>query len=106
MEQFLHIIGHSWNLKDKNWYMFIKHDICKLSESKLPIIVKGVMRAEDADIAVRCGVKGIIVSNHGGRQLDFTPATVNIFLFSTRSCISLYLFISSKYTNRDFHVIF
>uniref|UniRef100_A0A0M3IBS6 FMN hydroxy acid dehydrogenase domain-containing protein n=1 Tax=Ascaris lumbricoides TaxID=6252 RepID=A0A0M3IBS6_ASCLU len=49
-----------------------------IRESKLPIIVKGVMRAEDADIAVRCGVKGIIVSNHGGRQLDFTPATVFI----------------------------
>uniref|UniRef100_F1L8K8 (S)-2-hydroxy-acid oxidase n=1 Tax=Ascaris suum TaxID=6253 RepID=F1L8K8_ASCSU len=47
-----------------------------IRESKLPIIVKGVMRAEDADIAVRCGVKGIIVSNHGGRQLDFTPATI------------------------------
>lgn len=72
--------------------MFIKHDICKLSESKLPIIVKGVMRAEDADIAVRCGVKGIIVSNHGGRQLDFTPATVNNF-FIFNSFLHFIIFI-------------
>ncbi|VDM50011.1 unnamed protein product [Toxocara canis] len=47
-----------------------------IRESKLPVIVKGVIRAEDADIAVRCGAKGVIVSNHGGRQLDFTPATI------------------------------
>uniref|UniRef100_A0A915BT14 (S)-2-hydroxy-acid oxidase n=1 Tax=Parascaris univalens TaxID=6257 RepID=A0A915BT14_PARUN len=47
-----------------------------IRESRLPIIVKGIMRAEDADVAIKYGVKGIIVSNHGGRQLDFTPATV------------------------------
>lgn len=41
----------------------------------LPVIVKGVCRADDALRAVACGAKGIIVSNHGGRQLDGAPAT-------------------------------
>ncbi|GMR37911.1 hypothetical protein PMAYCL1PPCAC_08106 [Pristionchus mayeri] len=46
--------------------------------TSLPVIVKGVMRAEDAVEAVRSGVKGIIVSNHGGRQIDSGPATIHI----------------------------
>ena len=37
-----------------------------------------VSAAEDAKKAVRKGVDGILVSNHGGRQLDGVPATVNI----------------------------
>jgi isopentenyl diphosphate isomerase/L-lactate dehydrogenase-like FMN-dependent dehydrogenase len=36
----------------------------------LPIILKGILTAEDAALAVQYGVEGIIVSNHGGRQLD------------------------------------
>lgn len=38
--------------------------------TKLPIILKGILRAEDARIAASHGIAGIIVSNHGGRQLD------------------------------------
>src|SRR5947209_6606935 len=40
------------------------------SITKLPIIVKGILTAEDARLALDNGVSGIIVSNHGGRQLD------------------------------------
>jgi 4-hydroxymandelate oxidase len=40
----------------------------------LPILVKGVLTAEDAELAVSGGVDGIVVSNHGGRQLDGSPA--------------------------------
>ncbi|KHJ82899.1 hypothetical protein OESDEN_17406 [Oesophagostomum dentatum] len=47
-----------------------------ISNTKLPVILKGVMRADDAEEAVKKGVQGIIVSNHGGRQLDSAPATV------------------------------
>lgn len=46
------------------------------SITKLPIVLKGVMRSDDAEKAVRIGVDGIVVSNHGGRQLDQCPATV------------------------------
>ncbi|GAA4541085.1 alpha-hydroxy acid oxidase [Amycolatopsis samaneae] len=43
----------------------------------LPILLKGVLHPEDARLAVRHGVAGLIVSNHGGRQLDTVPATID-----------------------------
>ena len=46
--------------------------------TKLPIIVKGVLSGADAKTAVDYGVDGIIVSNHGARQLDGVSATVCI----------------------------
>ncbi|NUP14247.1 MAG: alpha-hydroxy-acid oxidizing protein [Polyangiaceae bacterium] len=47
------------------------------SLSHLPIILKGIVRADDAARAAEAGVSGIIVSNHGGRQLDGSPATLD-----------------------------
>ncbi|PIO31035.1 hypothetical protein AB205_0003410, partial [Aquarana catesbeiana] len=44
--------------------------------TRLPIIIKGILTKEDAELAVEHGVQGIIVSNHGGRQLDGELATV------------------------------
>lgn len=44
--------------------------------SKLPLLLKGVMAPEDARRAVAAGVDGLIVSNHGGRQLDGAEATI------------------------------
>lgn len=46
------------------------------SMTDLPIVVKGVLHPEDARICADLGVDALIVSNHGGRQLDATPATV------------------------------
>ncbi len=48
------------------------------SISPLPLIIKGIMTAEDAALAVDHEVAGIIVSNHGGRQLDSTPGTLDV----------------------------
>ncbi len=45
--------------------------------SDLPILLKGVLHPLDAHLAVEHGVDGVIVSNHGGRQLDSTPATID-----------------------------
>ena len=42
-----------------------------------PCYVKGILDAEDAERAVSLGADGIIVSNHGGRQLDSAPATLD-----------------------------
>ncbi|KAL5217632.1 hypothetical protein ABZP36_018316 [Zizania latifolia] len=56
----------SW--KDVKWLQSI---------TSLPILVKGVITAEDARLAVHSGVAGIIVSNHGARQLDYVPATIS-----------------------------
>jgi 4-hydroxymandelate oxidase len=45
------------------------------SISGLPVVVKGVLRADDAERCVAAGAAGLIVSNHGGRQLDGAVAT-------------------------------
>jgi 4-hydroxymandelate oxidase len=44
----------------------------------LPILLKGVLHPEDARIAVERGVDGLLLSNHGGRQLDTVPATIDL----------------------------
>lgn len=41
-----------------------------------PLVLKGVLDAEDARDARRCGVEGVVVSNHGGRQLDGAPSSI------------------------------
>lgn len=46
------------------------------SFTKLPVILKGIVTKEDALLAAKSGCKGIIVSNHGARQLDSAPATI------------------------------
>ena len=46
--------------------------------TKLPVLVKGIVHADDARLAVEHGAAGIIVSNHGGRQLDTAPATIDV----------------------------
>jgi L-lactate dehydrogenase (cytochrome) len=43
-----------------------------------PVVVKGVLRPEEAVRAADAGVDGVIVSNHGGRQLDHLPATIDV----------------------------
>ena len=44
--------------------------------TRLPVLVKGVLAPEDARLAVEHGAAGVIVSNHGGRNLDTVPATI------------------------------
>jgi isopentenyl diphosphate isomerase/L-lactate dehydrogenase-like FMN-dependent dehydrogenase len=47
-------------------------------ESSLPVLVKGIQTAEDARLAVEHGAAGVIVSNHGGRQLDGVAASIDV----------------------------
>lgn len=47
------------------------------SITPLPLLIKGVLRADDARRAVERGVNGIVVSNHGGRRLDGVPASID-----------------------------
>lgn len=44
---------------------------------ELPVLLKGVMRPDDAELAIEAGAAGLVVSNHGGRQLDGVPATID-----------------------------
>lgn len=57
----------SW--KDVDW-------LCNLT--KLPVLLKGIVHPDDARLAVEHGAAGVIVSNHGGRQLDTAPATIEV----------------------------
>lgn len=49
-----------------------------LGITKMPIILKGVQRVEDVLRAVEAGVHGVVLSNHGGRQLDFARSGVEV----------------------------
>ena len=55
------------NWKDIEW-------LCGLT--KLPVLVKGILRGDDAVRALDHGARGIVVSNHGGRQLDTAVSTI------------------------------
>jgi (S)-2-hydroxy-acid oxidase len=59
--------GHSWE-RDIPWIR---------SKTKMEIYIKGIICAEDVDKAIKAGCDGVIVSNHGGRQLDGVPATID-----------------------------
>jgi len=48
-----------------------------LGLTRLPVLVKGVLRADDAVVLKAAGVAGIVVSNHGGRALDGVPASLS-----------------------------
>jgi 4-hydroxymandelate oxidase len=48
------------------------------SNIRLPVVVKGIMTAEDGRLSAEHGAKGVIVSNHGGRYLDTTLATIEV----------------------------
>jgi len=48
------------------------------SITKLPVLVKGLVRPDDAIRAADTGAAGVVVSNHGGRQLDGAPATADV----------------------------
>ncbi|XVF87145.1 hypothetical protein PTKIN_Ptkin18bG0095800 [Pterospermum kingtungense] len=60
-------VDRSLSWKDVKWLQTI---------TSLPILVKGVLTAEDTRLAIESGAAGIIVSNHGARQLDYVPATI------------------------------
>ena len=57
----------SW--KDIPWF---------LSITKMPILLKGVQRVEDVIRAIETGVQGVVLSNHGGRQLDFARSGIEV----------------------------
>src|SRR4051812_20251254 len=62
-------IDPSLNWKDIPWFKSI---------TKMPIVLKGVQCVEDVIRAVEVGVDGVVLSNHGGRQLDFARSGIEI----------------------------
>ncbi|KAI9760151.1 MAG: hypothetical protein M4579_001871 [Chaenotheca gracillima] len=62
-------IDPSLSWKDIPWFK---------SVTKMPIILKGVQRVEDVIRAIESGVQGVVLSNHGGRQLDFARSGIEV----------------------------
>jgi len=56
------------------------------SITRLPVLLKGVLAGEDAERAVSEGVSGLVVSNHGARNLDTLPATIDALPEVARRC--------------------
>ncbi len=65
---FASLIDRSLEWRDLEWLR---------SVTSLPIVVKGIVRADDAVRAAQWGAAAIVVSNHGARQLDTSPATID-----------------------------
>ena len=63
------IVMFPTNFRDLEWLV---------KQVPVPVVVKGVLRADDARRCVDCGVKGVMVSNHGGRHLDTTVTTAEV----------------------------
>ncbi|WZH39369.1 Cytochrome b2 mitochondrial [Fusarium acuminatum] len=63
-------------------YSYITWDYYKKLQkmTKLPVIIKGIGSAQDAKLAVKHGAPAIILSNHGGRQLDGSPSGLEVAL--------------------------
>lgn len=56
------------SFKDLEWLV---------EQTDLPVVVKGIVRPDDAVQSARIGARAVVVSNHGGRQLDHSPATLH-----------------------------
>lgn len=56
------------------------------SKTKLPLILKGVMSADDAILAMKAKMDGILISNHGGRNLDTSPPSILILMELQKRC--------------------
>ena len=61
----------------RSWYTWEYIDELR-KVIKVPVVVKGIVTPEDAEICVTRGIDGIIVSNHGGRSMDYGPSTLEV----------------------------
>ena len=66
---FAELLDPALTWRDVAWLRSITH---------LPVLVKGIVRPDDAVRAAERGAAGVVVSNHGGRQLDTSPATIDV----------------------------
>lgn len=71
VKYFSNLLDPNITWKDIEWIKSI---------TDMPIIVKGILRTEDACCLVKHGVQGVVISNHGGRQLDTTLSSIEVLL--------------------------
>ncbi|KAK1057830.1 hypothetical protein LTR74_013902, partial [Friedmanniomyces endolithicus] len=60
------------------------------SLTTLPIVLKGITTAADAKLAMQYGVDGILLSNHGGRNLDYSPPAILVLLEMHKLCPEIF----------------
>lgn len=65
----LRLPGYPFSLDDLHWLRGV---------TSLPVVLKGIVTAEDAALAVEAGAAGVLVSNHGGRMVDTAPSTIEV----------------------------
>ncbi len=65
----LRVPGYPFSLEDLQWLREV---------TSMPIVLKGIVTAEDAVMAVEAGADGIFISNHGGRMIDTAPSTIEV----------------------------
>jgi 4-hydroxymandelate oxidase len=68
LNQYFHQLETRLAWKDLEWLV---------GKSRVPVLVKGIVRGDDARRAVAGGARGVIVGNHGGRQLDYSIAALD-----------------------------
>ena len=74
---FANFVDSSLNWKDMSWFQSVITSICeKYNKKKIALMIKGVQTADDAILAYEYGLDGIIVSNHGGRQVDYARSAI------------------------------
>jgi 4-hydroxymandelate oxidase len=59
------------------WYNWMYIDELRKT-IKVPMLIKGILSPEDAELCIQHGADGIIVSNHGGRSMDYGPSTLEV----------------------------
>jgi len=60
------------------------------SLTDLPVVLKGITSAEDAKLAMQYKVDGVLLSNHGGRNLDFAPPAILLLLEMHKQCPEIF----------------
>lgn len=81
-------IDPSLSWKDLGWFKTV---------TSMPIILKGVQRGDDAVLAAKHGVQGIVISNHGGRQLEFARSSIEVLIEVTAALKANNLYNPEKF---------
>jgi isopentenyl diphosphate isomerase/L-lactate dehydrogenase-like FMN-dependent dehydrogenase len=77
-------VGHTGGITVQEFFSLVDPSLTwkdleqLVADSPVPVLLKGVQTGEDARLAVEHGAAGIVVSNHGGRQLDTVAATIDL----------------------------
>jgi isopentenyl diphosphate isomerase/L-lactate dehydrogenase-like FMN-dependent dehydrogenase len=77
-------VGHTGGITVQEFFSLVDPSLSwkdleqLVSDSPVPVLLKGVQTGEDAHLAAEHGAAGIVVSNHGGRQLDTVAATIDL----------------------------